>query len=57
MKVEVAVPQDFLGGVIGDLHSRRGEAEHLVDGNVYAVVSALVPACRICLAMGARYSR
>ena len=27
MKVEVVTPEDFLGGVIGDLNSRRGQVQ------------------------------
>ncbi|HEY4941575.1 MAG TPA: hypothetical protein VII56_09105 [Rhizomicrobium sp.] len=42
MKVEVTTPGDFLGGVIGDLNSRRGEVESTEDGELQ-VITALVP--------------
>jgi elongation factor G len=43
MKVEVRVPEEFLGSVVGDLNSRRGEV-HDIDaiGNL-RVVRAFVP--------------
>ncbi len=43
MKVEVVVPEDFMGDVIGDLNSRRGRVQGMgVRGNAQ-VVSAEVP--------------
>jgi elongation factor G len=43
MKVEVVTPDEFLGGVIGDLNSRRGQV-HGTDarGNAH-IVTAMVP--------------
>lgn len=43
MKVEVEVPEDFLGDVIGDLNSRRGQIEGMNAENGIAKVSAKVP--------------
>ncbi|MBA1485215.1 elongation factor G, partial [Klebsiella pneumoniae] len=44
MALEVATPEDFLGGVIGDLNSRRGTVagtESGIDG--FEIVTAEVP--------------
>lgn len=43
MKVEVEVPEDFLGDVIGDLNSRRGQIEGMGSEEGIAKVSAKVP--------------
>ncbi|WP_017327001.1 elongation factor G [Synechococcus sp. PCC 7336] len=43
MKVEVEVPGDFLGDVIGDLNSRRGQVESMDPGDPVAKVTAKVP--------------
>lgn len=43
MKVEVEVPEDFLGDVIGDLNSRRGNIEGMNSESGIAKVSAKVP--------------
>lgn len=43
MKVEVEVPGDFLGDVIGDLNSRRGQIESMDPGDAIAKVTAKVP--------------
>jgi len=43
MKVEVEVPEDFLGDVIGDLNSRRGQIEGMGSDAGIAKVSAKVP--------------
>lgn len=43
MKVEVEVPEDFLGDVIGDLNSRRGQIEGMGSDAGLAKVKALVP--------------
>ena len=43
MKVEVEVPNDFLGDVIGDLNSRRGQVESMDPGDPVAKVTAKVP--------------
>lgn len=44
MQVEVVVPEDYLGDVIGDLNGRRGKIEHLdsSSGNTQTI-SASVP--------------
>jgi len=43
MKVEVEVPEDFIGNVIGDLNSRRGHIEGQESEQGVAKVSAKVP--------------
>jgi elongation factor G len=43
MKVEVEVPEDFIGNVIGDLNSRRGQIEGQETETGIAKVSAKVP--------------
>ena len=43
MKVEVEVPENFLGDVIGDLNSRRGQVEGMGSEDGIAKVSAKVP--------------
>lgn len=43
MKVEVEVPEDFLGDVMGDLNSRRGNIEGMKSEDGLAKVSVKVP--------------
>jgi elongation factor G len=43
MKVEVEVPEDFIGNVIGDLNSRRGQIEGQETDQGIAKVTAKVP--------------
>jgi elongation factor G len=43
MKVEVEVPEDFLGDVMGDLNSRRGQIEGMGSEQGIAKVTAKVP--------------
>jgi elongation factor G len=43
MKVEVVTPDDFLGGVIGDLNSRRGQVQRTDSRGNAQVVTAMVP--------------
>jgi len=43
MKVEVEVPEDFMGGIMGDLISRRGQIEGQVTEEEIAKVTATVP--------------
>jgi elongation factor G len=43
MRVQVMVPEDSTGDVIGDLASRRGRIESLEDRGGTQIVSALVP--------------
>jgi len=43
MAVEVVVPEDYMGDVIGNLNSRRGQIENMEDRNGIKVVTAKVP--------------
>ncbi|RCK69726.1 elongation factor G [Desertihabitans brevis] len=43
MAVEVTTPEDYLGTVIGDLNSRRGQVQSMEDVHGNKVVKALVP--------------
>ncbi len=43
MKVEVVVPEEFMGDVIGDLNSRRGRVESMEDRSNAKVIDAFVP--------------
>ncbi|WP_130866085.1 elongation factor G [Acidipropionibacterium timonense] len=43
MAVEVTTPEDYLGTVIGDLNSRRGQIQEMTDEHGNKVVRALVP--------------
>jgi len=43
MKVEVVTPDDFMGDVIGDLNSRRGQISGTETRGVATVVNAMVP--------------
>ena len=43
MKVEVTVPDDYMGDVIGDLNSRRGRIEGMEARNGAQVINAFVP--------------
>jgi elongation factor G len=43
MKVEVVTPEEFLGGVIGDLNSRRGQVQGTDSRGNAQVVTAMVP--------------
>lgn len=47
MKVEVEVPEDFLGDVIGDLNSRRGSIEGMNSQDGIAKVAAQVPLAKM----------
>ena len=47
MKVEVEVPDDFIGNVIGDLNSRRGQIEGQGNDNGIAKVTAKVPLAKM----------
>ena len=43
MNVEVVTPEEYMGDIIGDLNSRRGQVSEMIDrGNVKAI-SAMVP--------------
>ena len=43
MKVEVVTPDDFLGGVIGDLNSRRGQVQGTDTRGNAQIITAMVP--------------
>ena len=43
MKVEVVTPEDFMGGVIGDLNSRRGQVHGTDQRGNAQVITAMVP--------------
>ncbi|EFL90037.1 elongation factor G [Ahrensia sp. R2A130] len=43
MKVEVVTPEDYMGDVIGDLSSRRGQVSGTESRGIDQVVSAMVP--------------
>src|SRR5437764_6225713 len=48
MKVEVVTPEDYLGDVIGDLNSRRGQIQGTDSRGNAQVVEALVPLAHLC---------
>jgi elongation factor G len=43
MKVEVVTPEDYMGDVIGDLNSRRGQVQGMDSRGNARVISAMVP--------------
>ena len=43
MKVEVRTPEDYMGDVIGDINSRRGQVQSMEDVSGAKVVTGLVP--------------
>ena len=43
MKVEVVVPEDYMGDVIGDINSRRGRIEGMENRHGSQVIDAIVP--------------
>jgi elongation factor G len=43
MKVEVVTPDDYMGDVIGDLNSRRGQVQGMDSRGNARVISAMVP--------------
>lgn len=43
MSVEVTTPEDYMGDVIGDLNSRRGQIQSMEERSGSRVVKALVP--------------
>jgi len=43
MAVEVRTPEEYMGDVIGDLNSRRGQVQSMEDASGIKVVRALVP--------------
>jgi elongation factor G len=43
MKVEVITPEQFMGDVIGDLNSKRGQVNEMTERSGMKVIDALVP--------------
>lgn len=43
MSVEVVTPEDYMGDIIGDINSRRGQIRNLDDRDGIKVIDALVP--------------
>jgi len=43
MKVEVVTPEDYMGDIIGDLNSRRGQISSTEPRGVTTVINAMVP--------------
>ena len=43
MKVEVITPEEYMGDVIGDINSRRGQIQNLEDRDIAKVITAKVP--------------
>ena len=43
MKVEIVTPEDYMGDIIGDINSRRGQVQNLSDRDGTKVIDALVP--------------
>lgn len=43
MKVEVTTPEEFMGDVMGDINSKRGQIQEMSDRGTAKVVNALVP--------------
>ncbi|MGO2540303.1 elongation factor G [Specibacter sp. AOP5-B1-6] len=43
MEVEVRTPEEYMGEVIGDINSRRGQMQSMEDASGVKVITALVP--------------
>ena len=43
MKVEVVTPENYMGDVIGDLNSRRGQVQDMDSRGNARVITAMVP--------------
>jgi elongation factor G len=43
MSVEVTTPEDFMGDVIGDLNSRRGQIQSMDERAGARIIKSLVP--------------
>lgn len=43
MKVEVTVPEDYMGDVMGDINSRRGRIEGMDPANGVQIIRSMVP--------------
>jgi elongation factor G len=48
MKVEVVVPEDYMGAVNGDLKSRRGQIEEMEKRGSTQIIRATVPLAEMC---------
>ncbi|MCB1651448.1 MAG: elongation factor G [Alphaproteobacteria bacterium] len=47
MKVEVVTPEDYMGDIIGDLNSRRGQVNAMDDRGNAKVITAMVPLAKM----------
>ncbi len=47
MKLEVDVPSEFMGSVIGDLSSRRGQISGTADSNSHTIINATIPLAEV----------
>ena len=43
MSIDIVVPEEFIGEVIGDLNARRGKLEGITPKGKVSVIKALVP--------------
>ena len=43
MKIEIVTPEEFMGDVIGDLNSKRGQINEMTDRSNMKVISGMVP--------------
>ena len=43
MDVEVRTPEEYMGDVIGDLNSRRGQVRSMEDASGVKIIKAIVP--------------
>ena len=43
MKIEVVVPEKFMGDITGNLNSKRGQIESMSDRGMLKVIDAKVP--------------
>ena len=47
MNIEVIVPEDFMGDIMGDLNSRRGRIQGMIPGEGMQTIKAQVPLAEI----------
>ena len=47
MRVEVVVPQEYMGDVVGDLNGRRGRIGHMEARGDSQVIASVVPLCEM----------
>merc|ERR1711976_24395 len=47
MKVEVVTPEEYMGGIIGDINSRRGMIDNLSTRSNLQVIQASVPLAKM----------